>query len=258
MRMTKFREAELPSWVWANIMKKCIHCNWPILENDTMTARWCSNPRCPEHMAHKIVEICKFLSVKGIGPKNARKWIDNKNLQSHFEIIPYLTEVKPLASLAEIAELACIEGYGKIQGENELSHLFSFEEYFSGTNINPLLAPYKDMLCESQKYFTVKKPLSKRKIYVMGTGSFHGFRSRDEYFNMLNDRLGQFIHVIQTGKRKTGVSYLIKEKDAIDHSKSTTALENGIPIVTSAEFIAILLNMLNISLEEFLGKQKED
>ena len=53
-------------------------------------------------------------------------------------------------------------------------------------------------------------------------------RKVDEFFRLINDAYGQSINVIQTGKRKTGVSYLIKEADAIDHSKSRIARENNI------------------------------
>ncbi len=254
MRITKFREAELPKWVWDNILKECPHCGAPIVENDTMTARWCSNPKCPKHMAYKIVEVCKFLGVKGIGPANAQEWIKNQNLQNQFEIIPHLLSYKPTVSLADIATLACIEGYGSIQAENELPQMHSFEEYFDTAQVNPLLVPYKEILIEAQKYFEIKKPLSSRKMYVMGTGSFHGFNSRESYFNYINQVFGEYVHVIQTGKRKTGITFLIKEDDAIDHSKSQIAYENNIPIVTPKQFIAILLKVFNISIEDNFNK----
>ena len=68
---------------------------------------------------------------------------------------------------------------------------------------------------------------------------------------------GQYVHVIQTGRRKTGVSFLIKEEDAVDHSKSQLARENNIPIVTPTQFIAILLKAFNISIEEIYANNKE-
>lgn len=257
MRITKYRQNELPSWVWDNILKICPHCGCMIVENDLMTARWCSNPKCPEHMAYKIVEVCTFFGVKGMGPATAKEWIIEKKLQSQFEIIPLLFDIKPKASLADIATLACIEGYGSTQAEKELPHMRSFEEYFSMSNPNPLLVPYKDILCDAQKYFDIKKPVSVRKLYVMATGSFHGFNNRDSFFTFVNEHFGSYVHVIQTGKRKTGVTFLIKEEDAIDHSKSQTARENNIPIVTPVQFIAILLKAFNISVEEIYANNKE-
>lgn len=257
MRITKYRESELPSWVWDNILKICPHCNSMIVENDTMTARWCSNPRCPEHMSYKVVEICSFFGVKGMGPATAKDWIVTRNLKSHFDIIPLLFDTKPKVSLADIATLACIEGYGSIQAEKELPQMRSFEEYFEMGNPNPLLLPYKDMLCAAQQYFDIKKPVSKRKLYVMATGSFHNFNNRDAFFSFVNQHFGSYVHVIQTGKRKTGVSFLIKEDDAVDHSKSQIARENNIPIVTPMRFIAILLEAFNISVEEIYANSKE-
>lgn len=258
MKLTGLRKNELPDWVFDNILKVCPVCQYPIIENDTMTARKCSNPKCPEHMSYKAVELCKFLGIKGIGPATAKGMIQTHKLNNHFEMLPLLTKVKPLASLVDIAELACIEGYGRTQAEKELAQMSSFEQYFTVFGANPLLRQNQEMLCEAQKYFTIRQPLSNRKLYVMGTGSFHNFNSREEYFNLINDRLGKHLHVIQTGKRKTGVSYLIKEDDAIDHSKSQVARENNIPIVTPAQFIAILLQSLNISIEEFLGTERKE
>lgn len=257
MRITKYRQSELPAWVWDNILKVCPHCGCMIVENDTMTARWCSNPECPEHMAYKIVEVCNFYGVKGMGPATAKEWILSRNLHSQFEIIPLLFDTKPTASLADIATLACIEGYGSIQAEKELPQMHSFEEYFSVGEPNPLLVPYKDLLIGAQKYFNIKKPVSARKLYVMGTGSFHGFNNRDSFFSFINMHFGQYVHVIQTGRRKTGVSFLIKEEDAVDHSKSQLARENNIPIVTPTQFIAILLKAFNISIEEIYANNKE-
>ena len=104
------------------------------------------------------------------------------------------------------------------------------------------------MKCES--YFAIKPALSSRIMRVMGTGSFHGFSNRDEFFNKVNAAYGNMIQVIQTGKRKTGVSYLIKEHDAVDHSKSQIAREEGIPIVTPKEFVDILDRLCSYTCEE--------
>ena len=106
-----------------------------------------------------------------------------------------------------------------------------------------MLFEHKDELIYAEKFFTLKPPVSAKKMFVMGTGSFHGYSSRDEFFRLINDAYGQSINVIQTGKRKTGVSYLIKEADAIDHSKSRIARENNIPIVTPSEFVSIIESM---------------
>lgn len=254
IRITKSRE-DLPQWVRDNIMGTCQYCGSFVLDNDILTARWCANPQCPGHMAYKIVEMAKFFEIKGIGPANARKMVRDLQFKSQFEVVPiWFDKQKPFASLVDIALMACIDGYGQAAANNELSQYGTFEQYFATAQPNPLLLPYKNLLIDAQKYFTLKKPLAAQKIYVMGTGSFHGFTSRDEYFRLINNKFGDYIHVIQTGRRKTGISYLIKERDTADHSKSAIAQQYNIPVVTPGEFISILRSMFNISLDELAQK----
>lgn len=249
MEITKYRKS-LPDWLKENALMLCPYCGAFIVNNESLTARWCANPNCPGHMSYKLVELAKYFHVDGIGPATALRIVKEHQLKNHFEIIPHwFPNAKPKASLANIACLACIEGYGEIAANNELSQYYTFEQYFSYSYINPLLLPYKQLLIDAQQYFALKRPLSASKLYVMATGSFHGFQSRDDFFRGVNEAFGSVVHVIQTGKRKTGISYLIKEPDAADHTKSAIAMEQGIPIVSPAEFVAILQKLTNIFLE---------
>ena len=247
MVVSMYRQ-DIPDWVKENMKMTCDFCGSYILDNSdrgATTARWCANPRCPGHMQHKAKVLADFFGLKGFGPKTAYNIIKLEKYQSHFDFIPrWFGDKKPLVRLADIAILACIEGYGEPTANKELSHYSSFEDYFSHAYpVNRLLLPYKEVLIDAQKYFCLKPPLSARQMLVMGTGSFHGFRSREEFFQKVNDAYGMYINVIQTGKRKTGISYLIKEDDAVDFSKSQTAYECGIPIVTPSEFCAIIASM---------------
>ena len=254
MIISEFR-TDVPDWVKNNWLTRCPQCGAYIADNSdtgSTTARWCTNKSCPEHMSHKIKVMADYFKIAGMGPATAKRNIIGYDMKSPFEFIPlWFGEVKPIVNLSDIAYLACIEGYGKIQAVNDLSPYCSFEQYFMlAYDISPKLLEYKDMLIDAQKYFNIKPPLSLNKIYVMGTGSFHGYSNRDEYFNMLNARYGQYIHVIQTGKRKTGVAYLIKEDDAVDHSKSRIAREYGIPIVSPADFITLIEKAIAYNNEE--------
>jgi hypothetical protein len=236
---------DLPEWVMNNMKMLCPYCGAFLVDNsDTgvTTARWCCNPKCPGHMMHKAKVLGDYFGVKGFGPRTALGIIKAKRFQSHFDFIPHwFGDKKPLASLPDIATLCCIEDYGQTTANKELGHYSSFEEYFSTCLYpNQLLVEHKDELLYGEKLFTIKPPVSARKMYVMGTGSFHGYNSRDDFFRLINDAYGMYINVIQTGKRKTGISYLIKEYDAVDHSKSRIAREYGIPVVTPAEFLSII------------------
>lgn len=239
---------KLPQWVHDNIMCYCTYCGAHIADNsDTgkLTARWCVNPYCPGHMMHKAYAIVNYYGAKGIGPETCLKYIKRGKYKTPFQIIPdvFGADVKPTASLAEIASLAGIDGYGMTQAQKELNSYATFELYFRiCATPNPLLVENKELLMDAEKYFTLKPPRSVRKLYVMGTGSFEGYANREQFFASLNAVFGEYVDIIQTGKRKTGVTFLIKEKNAVDHSKSQIARQCGIPIITPNEFIAFLLN----------------
>lgn len=244
MKLVAFRD-DLPDWVKENMMAYCSYCGAYIVDNsDTgvTTSRQCINPRCPGHMQHRAKVLADYFNIKGFGPKTAYKEIVKNNMKTHFEFLPkWFPDSKPVVRLSDIATLACIEGYGETTAKQELNRFKSFTEYFNTCYYpNPALLEHKDELIEAEQYFIIKPPLSNKTMLVMGTGSFHGYNNRDEFFRYVNDQFGQYVNVIQTGKRKTGVSYLIKEVDAVDHSKSRIAHEYGIPIVTPQEFISYL------------------
>lgn len=244
MQISMYR-TDLPDWAKENMQMTCTYCNSFILDNGdsgVTTARWCSNPKCPGHMQHKAKELANFFDLKGFGPKTALGIIRTMKFKSHFDFIPHwFKDKKPYVSLADVAVMACMEGYGSTTANKELSHYCNFTDYFErAVPPNPILLEHKDELLYAEKLFSLKPPISQFKMFVMGTGSFHGYSSRDEFFRLINDAYGSYINVIQTGKRKTGISYLIKERDAVDHSKSQIAAQYGIPVVTPSEFVAII------------------
>lgn len=254
MQVTMYRP-DLPDWVKSNIMLTCRYCGSLICDNsDTgvMTARWCANKKCPGHMMHKIKFLADFFGIKQIGPETALQRIRERGYHSHLDIMDdWFPDKKPVVALSDVAVLACLEGYGKTLAEQELNNYNSFEDYFKRTNVNPILLQHKEELLEAEKHFFIKPALSTKKMLVMGTGSFHGFDNREQFFNLINDAYGQYVQIIQTGKRKTGVSFLIKEKDAVDHSKSQIARECSIPIITPAEFLSYLHELF-----PYVGEEK--
>lgn len=236
---------DLPDWVRDNIKTECQYCGSLILDNsDTgvTTARMCANKQCPGHMMHRMSFVGDFFSVKNFGPKTALSYIHAHKCTNHLEILKeWFKDGKPFVTLAEVAVLACIEGYGETQAAKELNPYSSFAAYFADFyRANPLLRANMDYLIECEQYFNIKPALSEKQMFVMATGSFKGYPNRDMFFSEINDAFGKYINVIQTGKRKTGISYLIKEKDAVDHSKSALAAECGIPVVTPAQFLSIM------------------
>lgn len=236
-----------PSWVMENIMLTCPYCNCLLVDNSDgpngMTARWCPNKECPGHMQYKMDYMAKTLGIKNFGPATALTYIKTHHCKSHVEILDeWLGSTKPLFRLSEIADLACIDGYSSVTGKKELNEFASFDDYFKHANpVNPILWSNRELLYDIEKHFTVAEPMSKRKIFVMGHGSFNNFSSRKEFFDEVNAAFGNVIQVIEVGRRKTGVSYmLIDNGTAHTGLKYNTAVECGIPIVTPAEFVNIL------------------
>ena len=256
MVVTEFR-SDLPDWVMQNIMMRCSYCGAYLFDNSdsgVTTARFCINPACPGHMQHKIKFLADYFDIKGIGPAKALDLIRMLKLKNHLDILPVWFDVKPVVSLADVAVLACIDGYGNTKAQQELNQYSCFEDYFENSlEVDSTLSKNRDYLIKCQHYFTIKKPLSQLKLYVMATGSFHGYSNRNDLFTELNDTYGGVLQIIQTGKRKTGISYLVKERDAIDHSKSQIAYENNIPIITPDELKLIVEKTVQYIIENNIG-----
>lgn len=254
--LTQFHPELVPAWAFKAMLLECKYCGAPIEQNENLTARWCPNRKCPGHMAYKMVDLAKFFGIKGIGPATAVNLIRDYHFESHFDIMKFwFPDKKPMYRLSDIVALAAIDGYGNTQAERDLAAYYSFEDYFAHSNyIHPLLRKNKELLLHAETFFTVTPPLASEYINVMGTGSFNGYSSRDEYFRMVNHLFGDRLHIIECGKRKTNVAFLIKEHNAVDHSKSVIAAECGIPVVTPLEFIQILCAHFHMSIEDIKKK----
>ena len=250
MQFSQFNP-NIPQWARENMKMVCDYCGSYILDNGdeskdhVITARKCANPNCVRHMAYRVEHLAKYYNVNGICPATAMTIIKERGFKSHLDIIPlWFPNGKPTERLGTIAELTCIEGYGSIKATRDLNCYASFDEYFSNCkNIEPVLWYNRDKLANAITYFNVANPLSKNKIYVMMTGSFNGYENRDDFLTDVNDAFGEIVQVIDVKKRKNNVHYLIREKNARDRSKTATAKEMGIPIVTPKEFVDILDGM---------------
>lgn len=240
-------DTALPQWVRDSIMMKCQCCGSPIASNHDagpLTERWCSNPRCPEHMGYRLAYIAKYYNIKGFGPAAGKQYFSINQPDSVCQIVSTWFDTPPTESLSVIANLACIKDFGVTTGQKFLDKYSSFTEYFEKCpNVDPLLLQHRDELFTAEKYFNVRKPFTGENIYVMATGVIHGYSNRDMFFQDINELVGEKVHVIQTGARKTGVTCLIKEEDAVDHRKSRIAKECNIPIYTSKQFLEFIFTV---------------
>ena len=78
----------------------------------------------------------------------------------------------------------------------------------------------------------VKPRLLGSRINVMLSGSFEGYRSRKDFITKMNELYGDVVQLVDVGKRKTNVDFLVKENYTSDHEKSAIAAAAGIPILS--------------------------
>lgn len=232
----------LPDWLAASIPTMC-KCGGLIINNETLTQRFCSNLECPYHMAARIESVLKYFDVKGIGYTTALKYIEDYHMKYHLEILSHFFKDKPYVSLYEVAKLAMIPGHERDM-KQYCDKYGSFEDMFRNEQLPRFMLLYKDELLRAETFFRVKQPLGGKVINIMITGEVHGYSSRVKFINDLN-ALGQGLFTFNdVGVRKTGVHMLIAEKDAAYHNKMRIAEERGIPVLTPAEVSKVVLDMV--------------
>ena len=247
-------DSQLPDWLKSNIRDKC-ECGHD-MENfynvsGQITARRCTNPKCPHVMAQKITAMCDILKVKGIGYKTGLSLIKTHNLTSHFEAIPYILEEKPRISICNLLRCNFIQGVDTKWSTVDavcatVDDIFSV---YSG-EFKDLLLEHKTEILESAKYFSIiEKYKPKFEPVVTGTvmlsGNIKGIPNRNTFIAGINYGSQGLIDIrVSEHKRKTGVMALIQEADSPRQGKAQCAEENGIPIMTPDEFKKYVANLL--------------
>lgn len=224
----------IPIWLSERIHRTCPYCGAEIANNDLLTDRYCSNPKCPEHMAHKIDELAKRFGIKNFGVASARTAIRAYGLTSHMDIIPKWFDKKPEMFLHEVGEICLFKGYQK-----------RWREYCAGCDrmmdvvksgrLPPAIQQSAFDLLYAETLVCVKPRLLGKRVDIMMSGSFNGYRARADFVAAMNAKYGDIVQLVDVGKRKTSVDYLVKERHATDHEKSAIAHAYGIPILTPAE-----------------------
>jgi hypothetical protein len=233
MRLTIFNDS-IPEWLKSEINLTCPYCGSYITDNDKLTVRKCCNSACPGHMAQKMDKAAKLLGVKNFGPATALEYIKRYSLKSHIQIVPYLVAGKPALHLWDIGELAMITGMSKRW--RELCVKYPSMKSFAESPYAPIeVINNKDFLIYVESFFTVIKPFKGERINIMMSGSFDGYNSRSDYVRSMNAKYGDYVQLIDIGKRKSDCDFLIREKHAVDHEKTRLAKSAGIPILTPSE-----------------------
>lgn len=260
------KDTVMEPWLKEHMSTVCSYCgsemeNW---YNDDIrcTNRRCSNPNCYGMMAAKGKFMMKILSIDGIGFSRCMDALKGGRMTHHVQLLSILPE-KPTVSLKDYLRIHCFEGvdseWEKICTKLNCYTVDDILKYNLG-KWTDILRENKKLLDDNLQYVQLKKrPLIVQQVpsvylTIMITGTPIGFNTKEHFISVLNKRmLGRIVLIHQATKRKTGVDYLIREPGSKTAGKVSAAIDGGIPIVTSAEFIAILTKML-----QDMNSEKED
>ena len=230
---------EIAEWLLPHLQSECRYCGAPIVDNDNLTDRYCSNPACPGHLSYKVAAIMKKLGIKGVGPATALADIQLYKYPYPAQYISRYIADKPKAYLWQVGEYAMVKGFQK-RWQDICYGKHSMAEVCDAPDTPQVLKDNRELLLATEKCFEVLQPLEGERIFVMLTGSFDGYRSRKDFIAEMNARHGSYVQLVDVGKRKTGVQFLIKEAWTSDHEKSAIAAEYHIPDDTPAQMKEML------------------
>lgn len=249
----------IPLWLKTALRSDCELCGAPMLNyynnDERCTNRRCSNKECPGMLAARFVSMCKVLDIKGVGYQTGLKLINQYGLKSHVDCIGYVLDrvlTIPLGKFLRVMQFEGVDGEWEALCERgEFYDLDTLYANYTG-DLRYVLDNNKDEIYRCSKFFNFKQPTVKRAVArsikefnIMITGTPKNFPDKDSFVATLNHLLQGIIKIYHIPhKRKTNVDYLIREPGSTTKGKYETALEAGIPIVTSEEFISILTDII--------------
>lgn len=226
---------EIPGWLQENINTECPYCGTPLTNNAMLTNRCCPNPLCPEHMARKMAVLAKRFGIRNFGVAAARQMIRRHHFRLHTQILPYWFIEKPMLYLYEVGEICLIKGHQK-QWRTYCEGLDTMLQVVQSPRTPQEVRQQGGLLLCTAALCHIKPRLLGKRLNVMLSGTFDGYRSRADFVLAMNRAYGDVVEVVDVGKRKTEVAFLIKEAYATDHEKSAIARAEGIPMVTPSVF----------------------
>lgn len=248
----------IPDWLKEHLHRTCQYCGSEMMnyynDDGRCTNRRCSNPACCGELAAQGDFIAKVLDIKGIGFARCLEAVRAGRLTNPVQILGSF-QVKPTVSMSQYLRIHCFEGVDS--GWETLctrNNIYTLDDLFSAD-----LAEYRDlvmrneqMLRDNAKFVIFKqKPVQyveKHEVSyltVMITGPVNGYSSKEAFLETVNAATyGRIVILYQKTKRKTEVDFLIRDNPTDTSGKVYAALEGGIPIVTSAQFLQILIHMM--------------
>lgn len=257
--VTHSKDDVLPEWLKSNLSATCKYCGWEMENwyNDDIrcTNRRCTNTKCYGMMASKGDFMMKVIGIKGIGFAKCLDALRGGRMTHHVQLLGTLSE-KPTISVQDYLRIHCFDGidseWEKICVKLNCYSIEDILKYNLG-KWTDTIRNNRELLEENLKYVNLKKrpemrtkAAPSRYLTVMITGTPIGYQSKEHFIDKLNSIMcGRIVLIHQKTKRKTGVDYLIREPGSATRGKVECAIAGGIPIVTSSEFVHILLKMMN-------------
>lgn len=259
---TWFNQSEdpyIPDWLKDKIPCKCKYCGSDMLNyyNDDLrcTNRKCSNSKCYGFVAAKADFARKLIGIKGIGFAGCLQDARNAEATTPFQLFR-VWNIRPIVSVDQFLRMHCFEGVD-LEWEKIVKQLgiYTLDDLYSSYNGKwlPLLLENKEEIYSNAEYvqFTKKPDFISESgpeavVTIMITGTPNGYRTKEEFINTLNEACsGRIVIMHQKTKRQSGVDFLIREPGSTTRGKVEAAVKGGIPIVTSEEFITLLIAMMN-------------
>lgn len=254
----------MPDWLKSNLKSTCTLCGSPMMnyynDDGRCTNRKCSNDVCPGMIAARADNIRQMVNIKGIGYAGCLEFVKTHKIIRPIEILKYLG-VRPSVSLGVFLRMQCWEGVDSAleteMQRNGIADLDTLFEKYHGKYAELVMSHKKDLeetavlVRLPQKVSIAPEVVS----VIMITGTPVGFNTKEQFINSVNEMCqGKIQTIHQATKRQSGVDYLIREPGSTTRGKYEAALRAGIPIVTSEEYIKILV----LTLAKIEGRPMEE
>ena len=91
IKVSELKKTNLPQAFLDVIPEKCEvdGCDADLVVTEGLTALCCSNPYCPEKVVQRMAQLLKDIGIKGMGEANCRKFLQNREYKSPYEILLY-------------------------------------------------------------------------------------------------------------------------------------------------------------------------
>lgn len=244
-------DKRLPEWLGKHLSPTCPYCGKAMLnyyndEDNRCTSRRCEDFYCPGMIAARADNMRQLLGVKGLGFAACLKDVREYKVKHPIQLLKHWG-IKPKVTIGLYLRLQCWEGVDSgLETDMLRNNITSLRELFERYDgkYKTIINRHKEELYEFANLVElpddVQRKPPKKTYTIMITGAVKGFNSKEQFIAAINEACcGKVITIHQATKRQSGVDFLINDSGNTT-GKVNTALKAGIPVITSAEYMAYL------------------